>query len=435
MEKRAEQDEERAMSQHDGDADRDWWRVDGGSGGVPAQPQAHSFERTGEEPERGGRSVLPLAAAAGVLAALAGAVAWGLVAKWTSHEIGIVAWGLGFLVGAAVLAAAGGRRSSGLQAVAVVCALLGVLAGKYLAFALIVQDSASATGQHLGLFSAEMRTLFGDSLGDVFGLFDLLWIALAVVTAWYVLRPEEPETAPAPVPEPVPTEPVPHRRSRNPVDRLTEGLPHGLRVTIDWVVTIAGAVAIVLAIKAWVINPYRIPSSSMEPTLHCARPAAGCEARFSDRVLANRFIYHFHAPQRGDIVVFKTPPEARQRCGAGGTFVKRLIGLPGETVSIRLQRGYAYVYIDGRKLDESKYLQLSRRDAGPEKVFTVPQGEYFMMGDNRSQSCDSRVWGSVPQKNVIGKVFATYWPPNRISIGSIAGSATIPLRLAARLLT
>ena len=63
-----------------------------------------------------------------------------------------------------------------------------------------------------------------------------------------------------------------------------------------------------LAIKAWVVNPYRIPSSSMEPTLHCARPARGCEARFSDRVLANRFIYHFRDPHRGDIVVFNTPP-------------------------------------------------------------------------------------------------------------------------------
>ena len=76
-------------------------------------------------------------------------------------------------------------------------------------------------------------------------------------------------------------------------------------------VTIVGAIAIVLAIKAWVVNPYRIPSSSMEPTLHCARPGSGCEARFSDRVLANRFIYHFREPQRGDIIVFKTPPPRR----------------------------------------------------------------------------------------------------------------------------
>ena len=68
-----------------------------------------------------------------------------------------------------------------------------------------------------------------------------------------------------------------------------------------------------LAIKQWVVNPYRIPSSSMEPTLHCAAPAPGCESRFSDRVLANRFIYRFRDPKRGDIVVFNTPPQAAVR--------------------------------------------------------------------------------------------------------------------------
>ena len=169
-----------------------------------------------------------------------------------------------------------------------------------------------------------------------------------------------------------------------------------LRIAVDWIVTIVGAVAIVLAIKAWVVNPYRIPSSSMEPTLHCARPAPGCESRFSDRVLANRFIYHFRDPQRGDIVVFETPPAAKAKCGAGGTFVKRIIGLPGERCRIRLRRGAAFVYIDGKRLEEP-YIENDRRDIGPEETFRVPQGHYFVMGDNRSQSCDSRVWGSVPE--------------------------------------
>ena len=203
--------------------------------------------------------------------------------------------------------------------------------------------------------------------------------------------------------------------SRNPVDRLTKGLPHTWRVTIDWVVTIVGAIAIVLAIKAWVVNPYRIPSSSMEPTLHCARPANGCEARFSDRVLANRFIYRFREPRRGEIVVFETPPAARARCGAGGTFVKRLVGLPGERLELRTEGGFSFVYIDGKKLAEP-YIRQGRRDAGGPETFTIPQGQYFMMGDNRSQSCDSREWGTVPRANLIGKVFATYWPPTRISI-------------------
>jgi signal peptidase I len=200
----------------------------------------------------------------------------------------------------------------------------------------------------------------------------------------------------------------------HPLDRVTGRLPRRLRITVDWVVTIVGAVAIVLAIKAWVVNPYRIPSSSMEPTLHCARPAPGCEARFSDRVLANRFVYHFRDPARGDVIVFETPPSARAKCGAGGTFVKRIIGLPGERVGIRLRRGAAYVYIDGRRLEEP-YIEQDRRDIGPEETFRVPQGHYFVMGDNRSQSCDSRVWGSVPRDNIIGNVFMTYWPPLRIS--------------------
>ena len=200
----------------------------------------------------------------------------------------------------------------------------------------------------------------------------------------------------------------PRRYSRNPIDRLTAGMPRGWRIAIDWAVTIIGAVAIVLAIKAWVVNPYRIPSSSMEPTLHCARPGSGCLARFSDRVLANRFIYHFRSPHRGDIIVFKTPPAAEQKCGAGGTFVKRLIGLPGETVSEK----NGIIYINGRRLIES-YVQPSRRDS-QFGTWHVPKGQYFFMGDNRIQSCDSREWGSVPRSNIIGEVFAIYWPPNRI---------------------
>jgi signal peptidase I len=201
-----------------------------------------------------------------------------------------------------------------------------------------------------------------------------------------------------------------HRQTLNPIARMTRNLPRGWRIAIDWIVTIVGAIAIVLAIKAWVVNPYRIPSSSMEPTLHCARPGSGCEARFSDRVLANRFIYHFRKPHRGDIIVFKTPPQAVQRCGAGGTFVKRLIALPGETWEER----NGYIYINGKKLIEP-YIKRDRRDTATSyPARKIPQGMYFMMGDNRTQSCDSREWGPVPRKNLIGEVFAVYWPPNRI---------------------
>ncbi len=197
---------------------------------------------------------------------------------------------------------------------------------------------------------------------------------------------------------------------RGPVDRLTEGLPHPWPTVIDWFVTIVVAVGAVLAIKAWVVNPYRIPSSSMEPTLHCAEPGAGCEASFSDRVLANRFIYHFRDPHRGEIVVFKTPPDA-ERCenGAGGeTFVKRIVGLPGEVVT---QQG-GVVSVNGEQMDEP-YLRTGRSDQRSGR-WQVPEASYFMMGDNRASSCDSRDWGAVPRENLIGPVFAVYWPPQRI---------------------
>ncbi len=199
------------------------------------------------------------------------------------------------------------------------------------------------------------------------------------------------------------------RKSRNPVDRLTAGLPRPWRIAIDWIVTIVGAVLIVLAIKAWIVNPYRIPSSSMEPTLHCARPGEGCEARLSDRVLANRFIYRFRSPHRGEIVVFKTPPQAESSCGAGGTFVKRLIGLPGD----RLTYNGSRLIRNGQVVNEP-YVKPARQ-GGQTGHWVVPAGNYFMMGDNRAESCDSRVWGPVPRKNLIGPVFATYWPPTRLS--------------------
>jgi signal peptidase I len=229
---------------------------------------------------------------------------------------------------------------------------------------------------------------------------------------------EEPPEAPRPVPPPAPPfswGPVEPKQGRqHPLDRVTGRLPPRVRIVVDWAVTIVAAVAIVLAIKAWVVNPYRIPTPSMEPALHCARPTAGCEGRFSDRVLANRFIYHFKDPKRGDEVVFDTPPRAAEECPPGGTFVKRIIGLPGETVQIRLQRGVPYVYIDGERLDEP-YLEDDRRGTAEPSTYDVPEGSYFVMGDNRAQSCDSREWGSVPRENLIGPVFMTYWPPNRIS--------------------
>ncbi|HLY93353.1 MAG TPA: signal peptidase I [Gaiellaceae bacterium] len=208
---------------------------------------------------------------------------------------------------------------------------------------------------------------------------------------------------------------------KDPLGRLFPNLPRPVRVVLDWVITIAGAILIVLALKAWIVNPYRIPSSSMEPTLHCARPAQGCEASFSDRVLACRICYRFTSPARGDIVVFKTPG-AKPVCDTsrpGEVFVKRLIGLPGETVR-EDSKGFIWIGYANTdtffKLNEP-YIQSSRRLEDSQHYnqhWTVPKGEYFFMGDNRGQSCDSRDWGPVPRKNIIGKVFFVYWPPSRI---------------------
>ena len=121
------------------------------------------------------------------------------------------------------------------------------------------------------------------------------------------------------------------------LDRTESRIPRPWRTIVDWFVTIAVAIAFVLAFQAQVAKPYRIPSPSMEPTLHCAKPVANCEGRFSDRVIANRLAYRFRDPERGDIVVFKAPVTA-DRCGlndGGSAFVKRVIGLPGEVVSAR----------------------------------------------------------------------------------------------------
>ena len=195
-----------------------------------------------------------------------------------------------------------------------------------------------------------------------------------------------------------------------PLDRMTASIPAPWDTVVDWAVTIAIAVAAVLAIKTWVVNPYRIPSSSMEPTLHCAEPEPGCEAGASDRVLANRFIYRFRDPGRGDIVVFETPERAVRRCGAGGTFVKRLVGLPGDRISLT----DGILSIDGQPVDEP---YVNGGPPGPDfRERTLGADEYFMMGDNRAQSCDSREWGPVTRNDLIGPVFAVYWPLTRLGL-------------------
>jgi signal peptidase I len=154
---------------------------------------------------------------------------------------------------------------------------------------------------------------------------------------------------------------------------------------------------------------YRVPSSSMEPTLHCPRPAPGCGASIRDAVLVHP--YDGESPRRGEIVVFRTPARARIACGAGGVFIKRIVGLPGERWSERA----GHIYIDGAELDEP-YVQDSRRDNETFSGGVIPSDRFLLLGDNRAFSCDSRRYGLVPRRNLIGRVFQIERGPKRIGI-------------------
>jgi signal peptidase I len=189
-------------------------------------------------------------------------------------------------------------------------------------------------------------------------------------------------------------------------------LPSPWRTIAEWTLTIAVAVGFVLVFEAEIAKPYRIPSSSMEPTLHCARPGAACQAHFSDRIIAARIVYRFRSPRRGDITVFTTPARTAQVCQTeqSATFVKRIVGLPGD----RISEQDGTIFVNGHRLSEP-YVSPSLRDHRSGS-WTVPKGSYFMLGDDRLYSCDSRDWGSVPRANLIGPVVVTYWPPTRLAL-------------------
>lgn len=152
-------------------------------------------------------------------------------------------------------------------------------------------------------------------------------------------------------------------------------------------------VAAVLAfiIHTFIMQNFRIPSGSMEPTL-----------QIQDYIFASKLSYRLDEPKRGDIIVFKYPRDTSRY------FVKRLIAVGGETVA--LQDGA--LYIDGQLVPEDYLPQgLRFHDYGP---VTVPEGNYFMLGDNRNNSSDSRDWGYVPRNLIVGKEIFIYWPPDRI---------------------
>jgi len=187
-------------------------------------------------------------------------------------------------------------------------------------------------------------------------------------------------------------------------------------------VIVALALGLAVLIQAFLIKPYKIPSGSMEPTLDIGQ-----------RVLVNRFIYHFTDPKPGDVVVFHPPAGASNggaECGAahrqnqacpqptaqksGDTFIKRIVAGPGDTVSVR----NGLPVVNGKVLRPDGYSITPCGVAGAacnlSREITIPPDHYFMMGDNRGQSDDSRFWGPLPREWLIGEAFATYWPPNRI---------------------
>ena len=161
----------------------------------------YAFPEGGEPPspltEPSG-SLLP-AIAVGLVAAIVGGVVWGLIVKISDYEIGIIAWGIGFLAGTAVVLATRGAKGQPLQVIAVICALVGVLLGKYLSFAFSVQDEADAAGVSIGLVSSDMFRLFRENLDIVFSFFDLLWVGFAVFSAWRIPKVDEPAPRTAPL--------------------------------------------------------------------------------------------------------------------------------------------------------------------------------------------------------------------------------------------
>ncbi|TCJ20524.1 signal peptidase I [Rubrobacter taiwanensis] len=164
---------------------------------------------------------------------------------------------------------------------------------------------------------------------------------------------------------------------------------------LEFLLILAISFALVFGVvRPFIVEAFYIPSESMEPTL-----------QVNDRVLAAKFVYYFTTPERGDIVVFRSVENPDE------DLIKRVIGLPGDTVAI--QGGT--LFVNGQPRQEP-YVA---RGVGGFATFgpvTVPEGHYFMMGDNRSNSQDSRVFGPVPEENLIGDAFLRFWPPGRIGL-------------------
>lgn len=195
----------------------------------------------------------------------------------------------------------------------------------------------------------------------------------------------------SPPPPPPPAGPA-HRKKPG-------GKGSNARALAEWVVIIVAALLVAIVVKTFLIQAFYIPSGSMEPTL---KPG--------DRVLVNKLSYDLHSIHRGDIVVFKTPPSEAASDPGIKDLIKRVIGLPGD----RIQAINGLVYIDGKLLNEPYLPRGTVTTSLP--LQTVPPGQYFVMGDNRTNSKDSRFIGTIPKHLIVGRAFVRVWPVSGIGL-------------------
>ena len=174
-------------------------------------------------------------------------------------------------------------------------------------------------------------------------------------------------------------------------DRIFQILLEGVR---GWTRDIFFAALIAIVIVVFIIQPVKVEGTSMQPKL-----------ADQERVFVNKFVYYFSDIQRGDIVVFWYPKDLSK------SFIKRVIGLPGEKVEVRS----GVTFINGRRLIEP-YIVSERLDDSFYFPDVVPPGHYFMLGDHRRSSSDSRNWGFVPHRNIVGKAVFRYWPVSKLGI-------------------
>lgn len=171
------------------------------------------------------------------------------------------------------------------------------------------------------------------------------------------------------------------------------------RAFIEWLVILVVAVSVSMLVRTYVVQQFSIPSGSMIPTLN-----------IGDRILVDKLGVELGTINRGDIVVFRHPPKALTTCAppVEPIFIKRVIGLPGDVIT---SKG-STIYVNGKVL---KQTWQTTSPLGPAiGHVVVPANHYFMLGDNRGESCDSRYWGTVPRSDIIGKAFLRIWPFNRI---------------------